>query len=90
MEDRKILTMDEELVYKKINEIIVPRLLSALYTDMRFLLPNARKALFSFPQRVLFPKIPMEDRKILTMDEELVYKKINEIIVRMGLDKKEY
>ncbi len=35
-------------------------------------------------------KITMEDRKILTMDEELVYKKINEIIVRMGLDKKEY
>lgn len=35
-------------------------------------------------------KITMEDRKILTMDEELVYKKINEIIVRMGLDKKQY
>ncbi len=35
-------------------------------------------------------KLTMEDRKILTMDEELVYKKINEIIVRMGLDKKEY
>ena len=35
-------------------------------------------------------KIVMEDRKVLTMDEELVYKKINEIIVRMGLDKKEY
>ena len=35
-------------------------------------------------------KITMEERKILTMDEELVYKKINEIIVRMGLDKKEY
>ena len=35
-------------------------------------------------------KITMENRKILTMDEELVYKKINEIIVRMGLDKKEY
>ncbi len=35
-------------------------------------------------------KITMEDRKILTMDEELVYKKIDEIIVRMGLDKKEY
>lgn len=35
-------------------------------------------------------KITMENRKILTMDEELVYKRINEIIVRMGLDKKEY
>lgn len=35
-------------------------------------------------------KVTMENRKILTMDEELVYKKINEIIVRMGLDKKEY
>ncbi len=35
-------------------------------------------------------KIVMEDRKVLTMDEELVYKKINEIIVRMGLYKKEY
>lgn len=35
-------------------------------------------------------KITMEDRKILTMDEELVYKKVNEIITRMGLDKKEY
>ena len=35
-------------------------------------------------------KITMENRKILTMDEELVYKKVNEIITRMGLDKKEY
>lgn len=35
-------------------------------------------------------KITMEERKLLTMDEELVYSKINEIIVRMGLDKKEY
>ena len=35
-------------------------------------------------------KVTMENRKVLTMDEELVYKKINEIIVRMGLDKKEY
>lgn len=35
-------------------------------------------------------KVTMEDRKVLTLDEELVYKKINEIIVRMGLDKKEY
>lgn len=35
-------------------------------------------------------KVTMENRKILTMDEELVYKKINEIIVRMGLDKKKY
>ena len=35
-------------------------------------------------------KITMENRKVLTMDEELVYKKINEVIVRMGLDKKEY
>lgn len=35
-------------------------------------------------------KITMEERKVLTMDEGLVYKKVNEIIVRMGLDKKEY
>ena len=35
-------------------------------------------------------QITMENRKVLTMDEELVYKKVNEIIVRMGLDKKEY
>lgn len=35
-------------------------------------------------------KITMENRKILTMDEELVYKKISEVIARMGLDKKEY
>lgn len=35
-------------------------------------------------------KITMEERKVLTMDEELIYGKINEIIKRMGLDKKEY
>ena len=35
-------------------------------------------------------KVTMENRKILTMDEELVYKKVNEIIARMGLDKKKY
>ena len=35
-------------------------------------------------------KVTMENKKILTMDEELVYKKVNEIIVRMGLDQKEY
>lgn len=35
-------------------------------------------------------KITMENRKILTMDEELVYQKVNEIITRMGLDKKVY
>lgn len=35
-------------------------------------------------------KITMENRRILTMDEELVYKKISEVIARMGLDKKEY
>lgn len=35
-------------------------------------------------------RITMENRKILTMDEELVYKKVNEIITRMGLDKKVY
>lgn len=35
-------------------------------------------------------KITMENRKLLTIDESLVYKKINEIIIRMGLDKKEY
>ena len=34
-------------------------------------------------------KITMEDRKVLTLDEELVYRKVNEIITRMGLDKKE-
>ncbi len=32
----------------------------------------------------------MEGRKILTMDEKLVYKKIQDIIIRMGLDKKTY
>ena len=35
-------------------------------------------------------KVTMEDRKVLTMDEDLVYKKVNEIIVRMGLNKKIY
>lgn len=35
-------------------------------------------------------KITMEGRKILTMDEELVYSKVNDIIARMGLDVKEY
>lgn len=35
-------------------------------------------------------KITMENRKLLTMNEELVYKRVNEIITRMGLDKKEY
>lgn len=30
-------------------------------------------------------KITMENRKILTMDEELVYRKVNEIITRMGI-----
>lgn len=35
-------------------------------------------------------QITMEGRKILTMDEKLVYQKIQEIIVRMGLDKKTY
>ena len=35
-------------------------------------------------------KITMEGRKVLTLDEELVYKKVNETITRMGLDKKEY
>ncbi len=34
--------------------------------------------------------ITMENRKLLTIDEELVYQKINEIITRMGLDKKVY
>jgi len=32
----------------------------------------------------------MENRKLLTIDEKLVYRKINDIIVRMGLDKKTY
>lgn len=35
-------------------------------------------------------KITMENRRLLTLDEELVYNKVNEIIVRMGLDKKAY
>ncbi len=35
-------------------------------------------------------KVTMEDRRVLTLDEQLVYKKVNEIISRMGLDKKEY
>lgn len=35
-------------------------------------------------------KITMENKKLLTIDESLVYEKINGIIVRMGLDKKEY
>lgn len=35
-------------------------------------------------------QITMEHRKILTMDEQLVYRKIQDIIVRMGLDQKQY
>ena len=35
-------------------------------------------------------RITMENRQILTIDEQLVYRKIQEIIVRMGLDKKTY
>ena len=35
-------------------------------------------------------QITMEGRKLLTMDEALVYSKIQDIIVRMGLDKKAY
>ena len=35
-------------------------------------------------------KITMENRRVPTMDEEVVYEKVNEIITRMGLDKKEY
>lgn len=35
-------------------------------------------------------KVTMEDRKILSLDEALVYQKVNEIITRMGLDQKEY
>ncbi len=35
-------------------------------------------------------QVTMEGRKILTMDEKLVYGKIQNIIVRMGLDKKTY
>ncbi|MBD5521474.1 MAG: amidohydrolase [Lachnospiraceae bacterium] len=35
-------------------------------------------------------QITMENRKVLTIDENLVYQKINDIIVRMGLDKKVY
>lgn len=35
-------------------------------------------------------QITMENRKLLTIDEQLVYRKIQEIIERMGLDKKEY
>lgn len=35
-------------------------------------------------------QITMENRKVLTVDEKLVYGKIQDIIVRMGLDKKTY
>ena len=35
-------------------------------------------------------QITMENRKLLTVDEKLVYGKIQDIIVRMGLDKKTY
>ncbi|MDE5939147.1 MAG: amidohydrolase [Lachnospiraceae bacterium] len=35
-------------------------------------------------------QVTMENRKILTVDEKLVYAKIQDIIVRMGLDKKTY
>ena len=35
-------------------------------------------------------QITMEGRKLLTIDEKLVYGKIQDIIVRMGLDKKTY
>ncbi len=35
-------------------------------------------------------KITMENRKLMTVDEQLVYRKIQEIIERMGLDKKVY
>lgn len=35
-------------------------------------------------------EITMEHRRILTMDEQLVYGKIQDIIVRMGLDQKQY
>ena len=35
-------------------------------------------------------QVTMEGRKILTMDEALVYHKIQDILMRMGLDKKTY
>jgi len=35
-------------------------------------------------------QITMENRKLTTIDESLVYEKVNAIIARMGLDKKEY
>lgn len=35
-------------------------------------------------------QVTMENRKILTMDEKQVYAKIQDIIVRMGLDRKTY
>ncbi len=35
-------------------------------------------------------QVTMENRKLLTMDEKLVYGKIQDIIVRMGLNKKTY
>ncbi len=35
-------------------------------------------------------QVTMEHRKILTMDEQLVYEKVGEILSRMGLDKKQY
>lgn len=35
-------------------------------------------------------KVTMEGRKVLTLDEKLVYQKVNEIIKRMGLENKDY
>lgn len=35
-------------------------------------------------------KITMENKTVLTLNEELIYSKVNEIITRMGLDTKEY
>ncbi len=35
-------------------------------------------------------QVTMENRRLLTVDEKLVYNKIQDIIVRMGLDKKTY
>ena len=65
-------------------------------SDITFLcLPDAAAreavALCENPDTVIIDgQITMEGRKLLTIDEELVYNKVNAIIERMGLDKKEY
>ena len=49
------------------------------------------KALFDIENSVLQLALPLLLCRVsMTIDEELVYRKIQEIIVRMGLDKKVY